>query len=335
MLLVLIIPLLVEITVILIKYVQYKNSTYFKVTKNSFFSVRKDTGKYGEYLTYNCLKKMEYEGSRFLFNVYIPKENGETSEIDVLMISHKGVFVFESKNYSGWIFGKENQKNWCQVLPSGKGRSKKEHFFNPIMQNRSHIKYLESVIGNNIPSYSVIVFSERCTLKDIQIESKDIHVTKRNNLNSVVNSICTQIESEILNQEEINSIYEMLFDFSQVDSDVKEQHISDINSKYKNKSAKEIMTDETNINFPAEKETALSEAVRNAEIEQLSEKNSCETEYHSDSECSDDSEHHSAICPKCGSLLVLRTAVKGTNAGKQFYGCSNFPKCRYAKNIDT
>lgn len=39
------------------------------------------------------------------------------------------------------------------------------------------------------------------------------------------------------------------------------------------------------------------------------------------------------ICPKCGKQLVLRTARRGANAGKQFYGCSNFPKCRFIMNI--
>ena len=34
------------------------------------------------------------------------------------------------------------------------------------------------------------------------------------------------------------------------------------------------------------------------------------------------------ICPKCGSRMVLRTARRGPNAGQQFYGCSNYPKCR-------
>jgi len=38
-------------------------------------------------------------------------------------------------------------------------------------------------------------------------------------------------------------------------------------------------------------------------------------------------------CPWCGRSLVLRTARKGTNAGKQFYGCSNYPKCRYTENF--
>jgi len=38
-------------------------------------------------------------------------------------------------------------------------------------------------------------------------------------------------------------------------------------------------------------------------------------------------------CPHCGSQLVLRTARKGLNAGKDFYGCTNYPNCRYTKNI--
>ena len=37
------------------------------------------------------------------------------------------------------------------------------------------------------------------------------------------------------------------------------------------------------------------------------------------------------FCPKCGGELVVRTAKKGPHAGEQFYGCSNFPNCRYIK----
>ena len=39
------------------------------------------------------------------------------------------------------------------------------------------------------------------------------------------------------------------------------------------------------------------------------------------------------ICPWCGKELVIRTAKKGSNAGKQFYGCIGFPKCRYVRKI--
>lgn len=34
------------------------------------------------------------------------------------------------------------------------------------------------------------------------------------------------------------------------------------------------------------------------------------------------------LCPRCSGLMVKRTAKGGENAGKEFWGCSNFPKCR-------
>ncbi|RMZ61644.1 topoisomerase DNA-binding C4 zinc finger domain-containing protein, partial [Vibrio anguillarum] len=40
-------------------------------------------------------------------------------------------------------------------------------------------------------------------------------------------------------------------------------------------------------------------------------------------------EPHSKVCPNCQSSLVMRVAKKGRNAGKSFYGCSAYPKCRY------
>jgi ssDNA-binding Zn-finger/Zn-ribbon topoisomerase 1 len=39
------------------------------------------------------------------------------------------------------------------------------------------------------------------------------------------------------------------------------------------------------------------------------------------------------VCPLCGAAMVLRTAKTGINAGKQFYGCSNYPKCHGIVNI--
>jgi four helix bundle suffix protein len=33
-------------------------------------------------------------------------------------------------------------------------------------------------------------------------------------------------------------------------------------------------------------------------------------------------------CPQCGKSMVLRTAKTGKNAGKRFWGCSDYPKCK-------
>jgi len=40
------------------------------------------------------------------------------------------------------------------------------------------------------------------------------------------------------------------------------------------------------------------------------------------------------VCPKCGSEMVPRTAQKGPNPGHKFWGCSNYPKCRFTKALD-
>jgi hypothetical protein len=40
------------------------------------------------------------------------------------------------------------------------------------------------------------------------------------------------------------------------------------------------------------------------------------------------------ICPRCGGKLVIRTAKRGKNAGNHFFGCSNYPDCRFTKNIE-
>ena len=76
-------------------------------------------GKLGEHICYSIIKNYEKIGCKILRNLYLPKYNGETTEIDMLMISTKGIFVFECKNYKGWIFGNAGRKYWYQTLPKG------------------------------------------------------------------------------------------------------------------------------------------------------------------------------------------------------------------------
>lgn len=39
-------------------------------------------------------------------------------------------------------------------------------------------------------------------------------------------------------------------------------------------------------------------------------------------------------CPKCGAQLVLRTGQSGARKGQKFWGCANFPACRYTRNVE-
>ncbi len=223
--------LVIAIVVGVVAYRNYTKSSYYLITKTSPIQLYFDKGKLGEYMTYKYLRSAEENGAKFLFNIYIPKGENETTEIDVLMIHTKGLFVFESKNYSGWIFGSENQKNWYQTLPQGRGRSHKESFYNPIMQNRTHIKHLKALVGEDILTYSVIVFSERCTLKKIDVKSTDVCVINRNNVYNAVAAVCARADTAALSNEQITEIYNKLYPYTQVSNAQKEQHIQNIRAK--------------------------------------------------------------------------------------------------------
>ena len=192
-------------------------------------------GSYGEMLTERKLKMVSFLGRKgeTLRNVYIPKDNGETSEIDVVFICQKGIFVFESKNYSGWIFGNEKDQYWTASFAGGQ----KNRFYNPVKQNRTHVKWLDNYLkseGFDVPMFSVIVFSERCELKKITMQSSDIAVIKRDLTYKTVKNIWDKAEDK-LTDDQIDKIYEKLNVLTNVDEAIKVAHIQNIENKYKKK----------------------------------------------------------------------------------------------------
>lgn len=265
-------------------FISYKDSHYYQITHNSYLKVLFNNGVRGEYEIYKKLKRYQKNGAKLLYNCYLPKNTNETTEIDVLMIHKKGIFVIESKNYSGWIFGNEDSYQWTQTLPRG-NKLQKEHFYNPIKQNSTHIKWLKSLLG--LPDnyfYSFITFSERCTLKDVNYHSRHVEVFNRYRLIDFVEEVVSS-NNDVLTQSQIDSIEKKVYPYTQITKQEKLEHINRIKNE-SNKIDELIVIDDNN-----------------------------------------------QTCPRCGASLVLRTARKGDNAGKQFYGCSNYPKCRYTRNI--
>lgn len=209
---------------------EYYRGSYHLITHKMYQDVLADEGSYGEYLVYERLKHHEQSGAKFLFNCYLAKEDGRTSEIDVMLICQGGIFVFESKNYSGWIWGDGDSMEWTQVLPSGAGRSKKIHFYNPVKQNETHIRYLKDMIGSAIPVYSVVVFSDKCTLKSIRSDREDAHVIQCRELKTTVDTLMGQAGPR-LDAVQIHTMYERLYPSTQVSNEVKEKHIENVEKK--------------------------------------------------------------------------------------------------------
>ncbi len=220
----------VGVCVYLVQKKKYEKTEYYQQTRNSYLQVRLNKGLLGEFCTYKYLKSLGgYK--RYLFNIYIPKDNGETTELDVVLLHESGVYVFESKNYSGWIYGTETQRYWTQILPIGKRRSQKNRFYNPIMQNKAHIKWLQTFLADQtLPFYSYIVFSERCTLKDITLTGGRHFVVNRYNLLSALRQNTEKVGIQ-LSSDKIDALYEKLYPLTQADEVQKTIHIQNIQRK--------------------------------------------------------------------------------------------------------
>lgn len=211
---------------ILSKYIKYNKSEYKTISGNSFGKTVFDKGNYGEFLTFSYLEQLP-RLKKLLVNLYVPKEDGTTTEIDLVMLDETGIYVFESKNYSGWIFGDEKNKTWTQTLENGS----KNKFFNPIWQNKAHINALINVLPELEESIykSYIIFSERCTLKKVNTHSENVKLMKRNDL---INTIKQDISGadNVLSKREVLEIYNILSRFILADEETKRRHVEGIRS---------------------------------------------------------------------------------------------------------
>ncbi len=222
-------------------------------------------GAKGEYSVERRLRKLNRKEYIIFNDIYI-KINGRSTQIDHLVISVYGIFVIETKYYSGWIHGNEKSEYWTQSF-----YKKKTKFRNPIKQNWSHIYFLKNVLSNfkQVKYYPIIVFAGNAKLKNIYSQ---IPVIYRNKLIKTIK----EKKTPYLSIEQVKDIANQLSEFIINDKKVKKEH-----EKYVKRNIRE----------------------RKNKIKSL-------------------------ICPNCGGKLVIRKGQYG-----KFYGCSNFPKCKFLKNI--
>ena len=121
-----------------------------------YFFLISATGKgtMGELEVQNVIGKTIPGEQYVINNLMLSLGEKKTCQIDHVLINNSGVFVIETKNYSGTIYGEENNQNWTQVLT----RSKKNKFYNPVKQNKTHIYHISNVLSEDLPIFSVVVF---------------------------------------------------------------------------------------------------------------------------------------------------------------------------------
>ncbi len=143
--------------ILLIGFISFLKSPYFK-------------GKMGEKMVTLHAERLGEEYV-MLNDCTLPDgfEGNGTTQIDHVLISPYGVFIVETKNYTGWIFGGAYQKQWTQQI-----YAKCYRFQNPLHQNYKHQKVLEAVLADMLQPehfYSVVVFTTNSEFKTTMPEN--------------------------------------------------------------------------------------------------------------------------------------------------------------------
>ena len=126
-------------------------------------------GERGERRVSSFLEDLPCE-DYWVFNDLLICDRNYTTQIDHIIISRFGVFVIETKNLHGKVYGSENAEFWKQYLPDWGykryGSTQEHQLRNPIWQNAGHIKSLRRLVfDNDIPIYGIVVFPYETELK--------------------------------------------------------------------------------------------------------------------------------------------------------------------------
>jgi hypothetical protein len=124
---------------------------------------RRIKGALGEARVGRRLRELPSEYYAVISDLLLPTSTG-TSQIDHLVVSRSGIFVIETKNFSGWIHGNENSEYWTQTK-----YKTRTNFRNPVKQNWAHVYALKEVLSDlkSIAYHPIVVFVGTAELKNV------------------------------------------------------------------------------------------------------------------------------------------------------------------------
>ena len=142
--------------------------------RNLYEDIPDELGAYGEMIVNSLvrLKSFKERECYLIKDVYIEDDRG-VHQIDHIFILTNGVFIVETKTYYGKVFGESDAYLWY---------SKGYQFYNPILQNASHVKALEQLFGNKFKFISLVVFPKENKPKNMP--DNVINFSKMKSLNT-------------------------------------------------------------------------------------------------------------------------------------------------------
>lgn len=154
-------------------------------------------------------------------DIYLPLPDGTTTQIDHVVVSRHGIFVVETKTYSGWIFGDEKSAQWTQTI-----YRKKSRFQNPIRQNHRHTCALADCLGVPKDMFKgIVVFNGGCTFKT----EMPPNVMRRRDVVKYIRS-CSEV---LLKDKDVSEVVAAILEWSNsVGEDRRKAHVSNLQKRH-------------------------------------------------------------------------------------------------------
>lgn len=279
-----------------------------------------------------------------LHNVTLPTAEGST-QMDHVIFSPHGVFVLETKNLGGWIFGSERQPQWTQKLH----KSHSQQFQNPLRQNYLHTQTLQALL--QLPAeqvHSVVAFvgpSQFKTAMPAQVTQGDAFI-----------GYILGFRQEIFSPEQMQGLIDRLEQVRLAPTRATEQaHVAHVQQRRAGKTRKAGKAQEpkgpTVAAAPAAPASVAPQpvapvqpppvsatvpgsaapAVAKAEIPT----GATVPTPASQPPVSAPAARPAKTCPQCAAALQRLRLQRGPLAGQVIYRCSNTAQCQYVRPLET
>lgn len=168
--------------------------------------------------TFNMWLSLNTNVYQRFHDVIITANNG-TTQIDHILVSTYGVFIVETKNIKGWIFGSEEQAKWMQSL-----YRKKYSFQNPLRQTFRQKKILSEFLDlDEFVIHTIIYFVGDCEFKTNM---------PPNVIKSGLGSHIKKYREHLLSSEEIKRISNQLEKHMSVSTITTKDHIKSLRERH-------------------------------------------------------------------------------------------------------
>jgi hypothetical protein len=175
-----------------------------------FAMAAKPAGERGEeFVREKLAAELDQNYYKIINNVLVATDSyPNTAQIDHIVISDFGIFCLETKDYSGWIFGRADKQYWTQFV-----NFKRRKFYSPLGQNYAHVAAIKSLLqplNISVSVYSFVVFTD----------AGRIRVTGASSVGYA--------RDKVITAEERDKIYQTINQANILDEEARQTHIKKV-----------------------------------------------------------------------------------------------------------